>query len=74
MNLKIEPMTQHFLLMIFIKSKMNFKQIAKRLGVSYATVLKWKEGKSEPHFVNQKVIHSVFKKEIAEYKKEYQNN
>jgi hypothetical protein len=64
-------MEHNKILIIFLRSKYNFKEISKKLKVSYSTVLSWKEGKSYPSKKNMVNIALNFKKEIAEYNKEY---
>lgn len=63
-------MEHNKVLIIFLKSKYNFKEIANKLKVSYSTVLSWKEGKSKPSKRNMVNIALNFKKEITEYNQE----
>jgi predicted DNA-binding protein YlxM (UPF0122 family) len=64
-------MEQNKILMIFIRSKYNFKEIADKLKVSYSTVLNWKDGKTTPSKRNMVSIELNFKKEIKLYNKEH---
>lgn len=57
-------MTQEIFLKIFKKSKLNIKDFATKLGVSPDSVSRWKSGKQEPSFVNQKRIRVIFRDEV----------
>ena len=57
-------MESTFINKIIKSTGLGVDDFAKKIGVSSATVRKWKSGKSEPLFVNQIIIRSTFKKEI----------
>ena len=58
-------MTKDFIIAVYLESKLTKKYFAKKLSISTATLNNWLSGKSEPLFVNQKIIRQVFKEEIS---------
>lgn len=59
-------MQKEFINKIIELSGLTTKQFAEKIKVSVPTVRKWKKGESEPLFVNQKTIRSVFSREVAQ--------
>ena len=57
-------MKKEFIKQVFIESGLSKNSFALKAKVSPKTVQNWLNGFSEPLFVNQKVIRSVFHKEI----------
>jgi len=58
-------MTKYFIIDVYLESKLTKKDFAKKLSISTTTLNNWLSGKSEPLFVNQKIIRQVFKEEIS---------
>lgn len=58
-------MTKDFIIDVYLKSKLTKKDFAKKLSISTTTLNNWLSGKSEPLFVNQKIMRQVFKDEIS---------
>jgi len=61
-------MNADFIKNILKRANIKDNIFANKVGVNRSTVNSWKNGRSEPHFHNQKVIRVVFKKEIQEMK------
>ena len=58
-------MNKEFIQEILVKSKLSKKDFASKIDVTIITLNNWLFGKSEPNFINQKIIRSTFKNEIS---------
>jgi len=57
-------MTKEFINEVIQLSQLSVKEFAAEIYVNEQTVKRWMNGKSEPLFINQRLIRHCFKKEI----------
>ncbi len=59
-------MTAQYATTVLELSGLTAKDFAKKIGVSYGTVLNWKSGKSDPSFLSQRIIRQMFRNEVRQ--------